>query len=184
MVINEKKTKSMVVCTYQKETGIGSNDLQVHFNGKLLGNVNSEKLLGVTIDKHLSWKNHIDNVALSLSKNIALLRRIKGYLPLETRLLYYKVFFQPMIDYCSIIWGQSNHVSRIHKLQKLALRVIYNKPKYTSSGPLFQESSILPIDYRVNFRIAVMTHIKQLMVLYQITYVTCLAFDICISTSY
>jgi len=158
MVVNESKTKCMTICTYQKAAKIGSIDLQVQHNGTLFENVDSEKLLGVTIDKHLSWKIHIDNIASSLSKNIALLRRIKAYLPLNIRLLYYKTFFQPMIDYCSIIWGQSSHIPRIHKLQKIILRLIYDKSKYTSSGPLFEESNVLPIEYRVMFMIATMVY--------------------------
>ena len=120
-------------------------------------NVSSKKLLGVIIDKHLAWKNHVDNIASSLSKKIALLRRIKNYLPINIRLLYYKVFFQSTVGYCNIIWGQSSHITRIHKLQKIALRVIYDKSRYTSSDPLFQESYILPIDYRVKYRITITT---------------------------
>ncbi len=58
----------------------------------MLENVNSEKLLGVIIDKHLSWKHHIDKNAETLSKNIALLKRIRKYLPHQTRLTLYKTF--------------------------------------------------------------------------------------------
>ena len=39
MVINEKKTKSMVVSTYQKAAKIGSTDLFVKHNGSVLKNV-------------------------------------------------------------------------------------------------------------------------------------------------
>ena len=54
MVINEKKTNTMVVCTYQKEARIDSTDLQVLYNVSYLENVSSKKLLGVTIEKHLT----------------------------------------------------------------------------------------------------------------------------------
>lgn len=158
MVINIKKTKTMTISTYQKESKIGCTDLQVHYNNKLLDSVPHDKLLGVTIDKHLLWKEHINNVASTLSKNLALLRRIRTYLPTNIRILYYKVFFQPIIDYCSTIWGQSSHITRIFKLQKLALRLIYDKPWDSPSSPLFEESSLLPIDYRVNFRLTLMTY--------------------------
>ena len=129
MVINEKKTKSMVVSTYQKAAKIGSTDLFVKHNGSVLKNVRCEKVLGSIIDNHLSWGAHIDELAFNLSKIIALFRRIKIYLPLNTRILFYKTFFQSRIDYCCTIWGQSAHISRIYKLQKLILRLIYDKPK-------------------------------------------------------
>ena len=119
MAINEKKTKSMIIRTYQKETKIGCTDLNVYYNNKPLSHVTSEKLLRVSIDKHLLFKEHINDIASKLSKLIALLRRIKHYLPVNIRIIYYKVFFQPTIDYCNIVWGQSTHITRILKLQKL-----------------------------------------------------------------
>ena len=157
MVINEKKTKSMVVSTYQKAAKIGSTDLFVKHNGSVLKNVRCEKVLGL-IDNHLSWEAHIDELASNLSKIIALFRRIKIYLPLNTRILFYKTFFQSRFDYCCTIWGQSAHISRIYKLQKLILRLIYDKPKFYSSKPLFEQSKILPIKYRVMYRVAILVY--------------------------
>ena len=79
-------------------------------------------------------------------------------MPVKIRIIYYKVFFQPTIDYCNIVWGQSTHITRILKLQKLVLRLIYDKPRDTPSCPLFKESWLLPINYRVEYRITVMTY--------------------------
>ena len=114
--------------------------------------------MSAAFDKNLTWKEHIDNVASMLSKQIALLRRIKHYLPASIRIIYYKVFLQSIIDYCCTVWGQSTHIPRIFKLQKLALRLVYDKPRDASSCPLFKESRLLPIDYRVNYRITLMTY--------------------------
>ncbi len=138
----------------------------------MLENVNSEKLLGVIIDKHLSWKHHIDKTAKTLSKNIALLKRIRKYLPHQTRLTFYKTFIQPHIDFCSTIWGQSPHISCIHILQKILLRLIINMPNLTHSAPLFKECQVMPIQDRVKFRTVTIvykivhsltpTHLKEL----------------------
>ena len=158
MVVNTKKTKSMVICTYQKLAKMDTSELCVKHKNIVLENVISEKLLGVTIDNHLSWKAHIDDLASSLSKLIALFRRIKIYLPLETRILFYKTFFQSRIDFCCTVWGQSPHVSRIYKLQKLLLRLIYDKFKFSPSKQLFEQSNILPIKYRIMYRIVCLVY--------------------------
>ncbi len=169
MVVNDTKTKTMLVTTYQKLVHLPTKELDVYYDNTKLENVESEKLLGVKIDKHLSWKDQIDKVAHTVSSSIALLRRIKMYLPEATRVMYYKTFLQPHIDYCNTLWGQSNHISRIHKLQKLALRIIYDKPQYTidpktkkvkptPSEPLFKASGTLPIQNRVKLRTAVFVH--------------------------
>ncbi len=76
MAANAEITKVMFVTTYQRETKLQTSEIKVNFNNTMLENVNSEKLLGVIIDKHLSWKHHIDKTAKTLSKNIALLKRI------------------------------------------------------------------------------------------------------------
>ncbi len=102
-VVNCKKTKSMVICTYQKAAKRCVYNLCIKHKNTVLENVKSEKLLGVKIDNHLSWKAHIDDLASNFSKLIALFHRIKIYLPLLTRILFYKTFFQPRIDYCCTV---------------------------------------------------------------------------------
>ena len=93
MVINGTKTKSMVVSTYQRAVRIGSTELSVKHNGSVLKNVRCERVLGLVIDNHLPSKDHIDELASNLSKIVALFRRIKVYLPLKIRILFYKTFF-------------------------------------------------------------------------------------------
>ncbi len=77
-----------------------------------LDNIDNEKLLRVIVDKYLTWKHHLDKTAKTISKNIALLRRIKRYLPPQPRLAFYKTHIQPHLDYCNTIWGLSTHVPR------------------------------------------------------------------------
>jgi hypothetical protein len=146
MVINNSKTKAMVMTTYQRVAPLNSN-LYVQFNGVKLTNTENEKLLGVIVsNNNLCWKLQIDEVARSLNKGIhLLLRQIKEYLPISFRVIYYKCFLQPHIDYCSTVWGQSTDVARIHKLQKLAMRIVYDQPRLTSSGQLFKAAKVLPI---------------------------------------
>ncbi len=147
----------LLVTTYQRETKLQKSEIKVNFNNTMLENVNSEKLLGVIIDKHLSWK-HIEKTAKTLSKNIALLKRIHKYLPHQTRLMFYKTFIQPDIDYCSTTWGQSPHISRIHILHKISLKLIMNMPNLTHSPPLFKECQVIPMQDRVKFRSVTMMY--------------------------
>ena len=72
----------------------------------------------------MSWENHINFTVSKIDKNIALLRRIKRYLPLQTRKLFFNANILPHMDYCSVIWGSSPHVKKITLAQKRAARVI------------------------------------------------------------
>ncbi len=121
MAINCDKTKVMLITTYQKEAKLDNTHVSVICDNTELENVNSNKMLSVIIDKNLTWKFHIDKTAKSICRNIALLRRIRKYLPHQTRITFYKSYIQPHIDYCYTVWGQSPHVNIIHILQKMVL---------------------------------------------------------------
>ena len=55
-----------------------------------------------------------------LSQSIALLRKIRVYLPLRQRLLYYNSIIHPIIRYVSVIWSccDKESLNRVLKLQK------------------------------------------------------------------
>ncbi len=74
MSVNAENDKVMLVTIYNRETKLQTSEIKVIFNNTMLENVNSEKLLGVIIDKHLSWKHHIDKTSKTLCEIIALLK--------------------------------------------------------------------------------------------------------------
>ncbi len=80
----------MLATTYQKDTKLDSTHVSVICDNAELENGNSNKLLGIIIDKNLTWKFHIDKRAKSIWCNIALLRRIRKCLPNQTRITCYK----------------------------------------------------------------------------------------------
>ena len=125
MVINENKSKCLLIGTSQGFAKVKHN-LSVHVNDTTLENVESDKLLGVHIDTSLNFNKHVDTVCKSISSKLALLRRIKRYLPIEYRKLFYNAYILPSLDYCLTIWGNTSktRVERLHKLQKCAARII------------------------------------------------------------
>ena len=151
MAVNAEKTKVMMITPYQKLPHLPKQTLDVKYNDTTLQNVSSEKLLGVYVDNRLSWKEHINQVAKKISKNIALLRQIRCYIPHASRITFYKCFIQPHLDYCNTIWGNGN-TKRILLLQKLALRIIEEVPRRTPSSPLFKKCRVMTIKERVQYR--------------------------------
>ncbi len=86
MSANTTKTKVILVTTWQKRVSQPENErkLKVKMNGKYLENVESEKLLGVVVNHNLPCESHINGVVSNINRKLALLRRIKGCLPLAT----------------------------------------------------------------------------------------------------
>jgi hypothetical protein len=61
--------------------------------------VSSQILLGVIIDEHLTFKEHINKLSKNLSKKIGLLRKIRRYLRLLERKLFYNAVIKPVMMY-------------------------------------------------------------------------------------
>ena len=93
-----------------------------------------------------------------MSRNIALFRRIKSYLPFDTRKLFYQNFIQVYFDYCSVVCGYYLKISSLLKLQKRAARLIYDLPSREHSGPLFKRLKWLPLRQRIKFKTAIVVY--------------------------
>ena len=160
MIINENKSKCMIIGTSQRLSKLQSHALSINVNGNELDDVDTEKLLGVHIDPQLHFNKHVDYVCKNVTSKIALLKRIKRHLPLPYRKLYYNAYILPCIDYCLTIWGNTTktNLERIHKLQKCAARVILDAPPDSPSLPLFHDLGWLNIFERVEFNKGVLLY--------------------------
>ena len=77
MVINASKTKSLLVTGKRLEKKAPDTNLKLSCNGSEIEQVTSQKLLGVKLDNHLSFTEHIDDVCKKVSQRIAVLKKIK-----------------------------------------------------------------------------------------------------------
>ena len=79
--------------------------------------------LGVTIDKHLTWKSHVDKISNKISKTIGILNRLNFYLPLNAKLAIYNSLILLHINDGILLWGNTNYLHRLEILQKRAIRL-------------------------------------------------------------
>ena len=109
------------------------------------------KFLGVILDDHLTWKNHVDEVCSKVSRAIGAINRICAIVPTKILLSLYFTMILPHIMYCNIIWGNcaKSLLNRIHILQKRAIRIITNSLPQAHTEPLFQKLRLLTV-YEVN----------------------------------
>ena len=61
-----------------------------------------------------------------MSSNIWLLFKVKNHLSKEHKVMYYKSYIQPHLDYANIVWGSTSKTNllQIERLQKRACRII------------------------------------------------------------
>ena len=108
----------------------------------------------VFVDSTLSWKKQIAHVKQCVSFKLSLLRRLRIYLPLETRILFYNYYIKPIIEYCCIVCGTGckENENVITKLQKKAARLILDADPLSSSKEMFKKLNWLPFEELVKYK--------------------------------
>jgi hypothetical protein len=157
MVINFDKPNAMLLTTYQKLHTLPVKEISVKMNDTKLDTVKKEKLLGMSVDQHLTWKDHVDKVHKTISMVLACFCQIKPFLPTEACIKYCQAFIFPHFDYCSTVWGSTN-IERLYKLQKRTARMIFDLPTQTPTKPLLEKLKWMSIMDRVSYRKAVMVY--------------------------
>ena len=89
---------------------------------------NSEKLLGINIDRELSFENHVHNICVTAGHKVTALSRISKNMPFSKRKTLFKAFIESQFAYCPLIWmfhsrGINNKINRLHER---ALRLVYD----------------------------------------------------------
>ena len=113
-----------------------------------LDNKECVKYLGVLIDSHLSWRNHIDYISTKLSKTIGLFTKLRHSVPQHTLITLYWSLIHPYLNYVIIAWGQASKtlLNKLLLLQKLVLRFIFFVNWRDSAVPLFVKANIPPLN--------------------------------------
>ena len=109
----------MHITTIQKRIRLDVSLLSLSYNEIDLHISTGDKILGVYIDDNFQWDNHFKYICKTVSSYIWLLSKIKSYLLLEHRSVFYNAYIQPQFDYCIMIWRNSSNynVSKLTKLQ-------------------------------------------------------------------
>ena len=86
--------------------------------------VSKTKFLGITFDNNLTFKHHISNLCLKLSRSVALLLKIKNLVTVEIRKIMYYAHIFPLLTYCNPIWSTTypchlHNLKILHKKKKL-----------------------------------------------------------------
>ena len=116
--------------------------------------------LGITFDKKLNFKCHIDKIRTKIARSLGFLYRHKNFIPLSNRLQLYYSFIYPHLTNGIELWGtgpQSN-LKPLLSLQKRAIRFITNTPYRTPSGPLYKRLRILNITQIYNRSICLLMY--------------------------
>lgn len=150
--INTKKTK---IVLYFPKGKVISRPLNVLLNRDPIEIVESVKILGVIFYKHLTWNDHVEYMRSKLSSAVGVMSRLRAILPVKIRLLIYNSLILSLLQYCTTVWGTTGitNMSKLHLLQKRAVRCIAGAHYSSPTRDLFLKYEILPVFTLYNYRL-------------------------------
>ena len=131
----------------------------IRIGGDSIKRVSHKKSLGMTFDEQLKWDKYNDARCTKISKNIALLRRAKLFVPQNTLTKMYNALVLPHFNYCTTIWndGSCININKLSKLQRRAARVITGETYDVCSIEILEKLKWIPIDESLRNSETIMT---------------------------
>ena len=118
-------------------------DVCIPVDGHDIAAQKTVKLLGITIDNKLEFKEHLSNICKKVSLKIHALARISQFMSTDKLRKLMKAFIESQFGYCPLIWmfhsrTLNNHINRLHKR---ALRLVYKDTNSTFHDLLAKDKS-------------------------------------------
>ena len=115
----------------------------------------SHKHLGIVLEKHLSFHEHIPKKIKICNKLIDTIKNLPFYLPRKSLLTIYKSFVRPHLDYSDIIYDNPENETLLNNLEKVqyqACLAITGAFQATSRESLYRELGLECLQTRRWFR--------------------------------
>jgi hypothetical protein len=104
-------------------------------DGHCIENSSKHKYLGVTINHHLDWKDHVLNITASARSTLGILRRNLSSCSEKVKSKAYQALVRPKLEYASAAWNPyaCEQVNLLEGVQRQAARFVLNNYERTAS---------------------------------------------------
>ena len=174
MIVSGDKTKLVVVGTREnRESKLKDKVVELIVDGHETTESDSEKLLGIVINKFGTWKNHLhgddDNIGLlkDLSKRTGILRKLRKFIPDDRFKMIVNGIWTSKLLYGITVWGsvwgipgrpeeksiniRKEDMRKLQVLQNSTLRLILKKKYDTPTVELLSEAKNLSVNQLVAY---------------------------------
>ena len=119
--------------------------LNLKFDGMNIKEVSVVKYLGVTFDSNLTWKNHIEELCLKLSKTVGIFSKLRYYVNVYILTMLYYSLIYPFLIYGIQVWCLTypTYLKPLTTLQKRVVRIMTFSDPRSHTEPLFKSLRLL-----------------------------------------
>ena len=157
LMLNDDKTEFVIIGTRQQLAKIRFNSISV---GNCDINASSSvRNLGAWFDNKFSMESHVTKMCGAAFFHLHNIRRIRKHLSQDATETLVHAFVTSRVDYCnSLLYGlPACQLAKVQRVQNAAARLIFRKSKFCHITPLLKELHWLPINYRIQFKILLIT---------------------------
>ena len=97
--LNTKKCNFMIFHHKQKNMQL-HNLFEIEINNTKIERVSNFNFLGLTLNEHIDWSDHIAKIANKISRTIGILKKLKNILPSSILFIMYNSLILPQLHYC------------------------------------------------------------------------------------
>ena len=124
--------------------GNKDDEVTVNISGSLIKESDEEKLLAVTLDKTLKFKNHVNSLCKKANQKLHALARVSRYMDKPQLELTMTSFVMSHFNYCPLVWMFHDRKSnnKINKIHERALRIIHKNSTSNFEELLIKSNSV------------------------------------------
>ena len=156
--INPAKTEMVTL----RSRHLHVENFSVYFGDDKISPSDSVRVLGVTIDSHLTWVDHISSIVRRCYCVLVGLARMRHKLPKCTRRLLVEALVFPHLRYCMNVWGSctANQKQRVQKVINFGVRIVTGLGRRDHVTPALRELGWCKVDELITERdIATVRHL-------------------------
>ena len=159
LLINPEKTKFLLLGTRQLMNRLPAQP-SLSFLGKTLTPVSSAKDLGLTLDSHLSYDDHISKLTSSCLSKLMQINRVRQSFDQTTLLKIMSTLVFNKMFYCSTVWSNTTNknITKLQLLQNFACKIVTGTRKYDHVSPLLRQLNWKPVQQCLDYRDLVLTY--------------------------
>ena len=157
LMINDDKTEFVLIGTKQQLEKVHVDKLSVGDSEITASNV--VRNLGSWFDSNLSMASHVNKICKSSFYHLYNIVRIRKFLSQDSTKTLIHAFVTSRLDHCNaLLYGlPKSYLRKLQRVQNAAARLVLRVPKFCHISPCLLELHWLPIKFRVDFKIILLT---------------------------